>query len=165
MAADPDSRPSYANTQLLGTGVALGTAMGISGAAANPNMGYHSSAQTAFLLTLFNVRLGWWLGNPTKAKAFKKAGPIFALWWLARELFGFVDESSRYLNLSDGGHFENLGIYELVRRRCRYIIAIDGEADPDYRFESLGGAVRKCRTDFGIEIRIDPKPVTPPKDN
>lgn len=164
VAADPDSQPSYANTQLLGKGVALGTAMGISGAAANPNMGYHSSAQTAFLLTLFNVRLGWWLGNPTKARAFKKASPTLALWWLARELFGFVDESSRFLNLSDGGHFENLGMYELVRRRCRYIIAIDGEADTDYRFESLGGAVRKCRTDFGIEIRIDPKPVTPPKD-
>lgn len=160
-AADPDSRPSYADTKLLGKGVALGTATGISGAAANPNMGYHSSAQTAFLLTLFNVRLGWWLGNPTKAKAFNKAGPTFALWWLARELFGFVDESSRFLNLSDGGHFENLGIYELVRRRCRYIIVIDGEADPDYRFESLGGAVRKCRTDFGIEIKIDPKPITP----
>ncbi|MGB9123914.1 MAG: hypothetical protein WCE73_25080, partial [Candidatus Angelobacter sp.] len=152
---------SYADTKLLGKGVALGTATGISGAAANPNMGYHSSAQTAFLLTLFNVRLGWWLGNPTKAKAFNKAGPTFALWWLARELFGFVDESSRFLNLSDGGHFENLGIYELVRRRCRYIIVIDGEADPDYRFESLGGAVRKCRTDFGIEIKIDPKPITP----
>lgn len=164
VAADSDSRPSYVDTHLLGKGVALGTAMGISGAAANPNMGYHSSAQTAFLLTLFNVRLGWWLGNPTKAKSFDKPGPTFALWWLARELFGFVDESSRYLNLSDGGHFENLGIYELVRRRCRYIIAIDGEADADYRFESLGGAVRKCRTDFGIEIRIDPKPVTPPKD-
>jgi Patatin-like phospholipase len=161
VAADPDSRPSYANSQLSGKGLALGTAMGISGAAANPNMGYHSSAQTAFLLTLFNVRLGWWLGNPTKAKAYDKAGPIFALGWLFRELFGFVDESSNYLNLSDGGHFENLGIYELVRRRCRYIIAIDGEADTDYRFESLGGAVRKCRTDFGIEIKIDPKPITP----
>lgn len=161
VAADPESKPSYADTELLGKGVALGTATGISGAAANPNMGYHSSAQTAFLLTLFNVRLGWWLGNPTKKKKFDKPGPVFALWWLARELFGFVDESSEFLNLSDGGHFENLGIYELVRRRCRYIIAIDGEADTDYRFESLGGAVRKCRTDFGIEIKIDPKPITP----
>jgi hypothetical protein len=158
---DKTSKPSYADTQLLGTGVALGTAVGISGAAANPNMGYHSSAQTAFLLTLFNVRLGWWMANPTKKDIYTKAGPLVALLWLARELFGFVDESSNYLNLSDGGHFENLGIYELVRRRCRYIIAIDGEADTDYRFESLGGAVRKCRTDFGIEIKIDPKPITP----
>jgi hypothetical protein len=161
IARDPQSKPCYADSLLLGKGVALGTATGISGAAANPNSGFHSSPQTAFLLTLFNVRLGWWLGNPTKENAFRKAGPTFALWWLARELFGFVDESSRFLNLSDGGHFENMGLYELVRRRCRYIIVIDGEADTDYRFEGLGGAVRKCRTDFGVEIEIDPRPITP----
>jgi len=70
-----------------------------------------------------------------------------------------VDEGSKYLNLSDGGHFENLGMYELIRRRCRYVIAIDGEADPDYRFEGLGGAVRKCRNDFGIDIVINPRPI------
>ncbi|MBV8436313.1 MAG: patatin-like phospholipase family protein [Silvibacterium sp.] len=157
---DPHAKPPYADSSILGTGLALGTATGISGAAVNPNMGFHSSPQTAFLLTLFNVRLGWWLGNPTKS-AFRKAGPTFALWWLARELFGFVDEGSQFANLSDGGHFENLGLYELVRRRCRYIIAVDGEQDTDYRFESLGGAIRKCRADFGIEIEIDPKPITP----
>lgn len=50
-------------------------------------------------------------------------------------------------------------MYELIRRRCRYVIAIDGEADPDYRFEGLGGAVRKCRTDFGINITINPRPI------
>jgi hypothetical protein len=161
IARDPQARPCYADSLLLGKGIGLGTATSISGAAANPNSGFHTSPQTAFLLTLFNVRLGWWLGNPTKEKAFRKAGPIFSLFWLARELFGFADESSRFLNLSDGGHFENLGLYELVRRRCRYIIAIDGEADPDYRFEGLGGAVRKCRTDFGVEIQIDPRPITP----
>jgi hypothetical protein len=152
---------SYADSKVLGKGIALGTATGISGAAANPNSGFHSSPQTAFLLTLFNVRLGWWLGNPTNEKAVKRSGPLFALLWLGRELLGFADERSFFLNLSDGGHFENLGLYELVRRRCRYIIAIDGEEDKDYRFESLGGAVRKCRTDFGVEIEIDPRPITP----
>jgi hypothetical protein len=161
VSRDPSSKESYVDSKVLGTGVALGTAMGISGAAENPNRGYHSAPQTAFLLTLFNVRLGWWLGNPTKPKAFKKAGPTFALWWLGRELFGFVDESSRFLNLSDGGHFENLGLYELVRRRCHYIIAVDGEEDSNYVFEGLGGAVRKCRTDFGVEIDIDPRAIIP----
>jgi len=72
-----------------------------------------------------------------------------------------VNERSAYLNLSDGGHFENLGLYELVRRRCRFIIAVDGEEDPTYCFESLGSAVRKCRADFGIEIDINPRPITP----
>ncbi len=94
---------------ILGQGLDLGTATAISGAAVNPNMGFHSSPQTAFLLTLFNVRLGWWLGNPTKPKSFTKAGPTFSLFWLVRELFGFVDEGSSFINLSDGGHFENLG--------------------------------------------------------
>lgn len=158
---DKGARCCYADSKKLGQGLGTGTATAISGAAVNPNMGYHSSPQTAFLLTLFNVRLGWWLGNPTKPKAFQTAGPKFALWWLMRELLGFVDEGSKFINLSDGGHFENLGLYELVRRRCRYIIVVDGEADDDYHFESLGGAVRKCRADFGIEIEIDPRPITP----
>ena len=150
---------TYAPTDQLGGGIKLGTAMAISGAAANPNWGYHSAPQTAFLLTLFNVRLGWWMGNPTDDKAFRRPGPGVALKWLFYELLGLVDESSAYLNLSDGGHFENLGFYELARRRCRYIIAIDGEADKDYRFEGLGGAVRKCRDDFGIDIVINPRPI------
>lgn len=154
-----EEAPTYARSDRLSTGVALGTAMAISGAAANPNWGAHSSPQTAFLLTLFNVRLGWWMGNPSNGKTFTRSGPVIALWWLFRELFGFVDEGSKYLNLSDGGHFENLGMYELIRRRCRYVIAIDGEADPDYRFEGLGGAVRKCRADFGIDIVINPRPI------
>ena len=155
-AVDP-----YADSQLLGEGLSLGTATAIAGAAVNPAMGFHSSPQTAFLLTLFNVRLGWWLGNPTRAQYISSPGPSVALWWLLRELFGFVDESSEYINLSDGGNFENLGLYELVRRRCRYIIVIDAEEDADYRFEALGGAVRKCRADFGVEIEIDPRPVLP----
>ncbi len=161
VARNSQAKPCYADSLLLGKCLGLGTATSISGAAANPNSGFHSSPQTAFLLTLFNVRLGWWLGNPTKEESFRMAGPTFALWWLVRELFGFADESSRFLNLSDGGHFENLGLYELARRRCRYIIAIDAEADTDYRFEALGGAIRKCRSDFGVEIQIDPRPITP----
>ena len=63
------------------------------------------------------------------------------------------------MNLSDGGHFDNLGLYELVRRRCRYIIIGDGEQDGELTFGSLGGAIRKCRADFGVEIDIDPDPI------
>ncbi|MBZ5525441.1 MAG: hypothetical protein LAP21_24720, partial [Acidobacteriia bacterium] len=154
--------PTFVKTEdFLGGGVHLGTATAISGAAVNPNMGFHTSPQTAFLLTLFNVRLGWWVGNPQDPRTFTNPGPKFALRWLLSELFGSVKEDTAYLNLSDGGHFENLGLYELVRRRCHFIIAIDGEEDAGYRFESLGGAVRKCRTDFGVEIDIDPRPIQP----
>lgn len=145
--------------ELLCDGVRLGTAMAISGAALNPSDGFHFAAQTAFLMTLFDVRLGWWAGNPRNATTYKRTGPRFALWCLLRELFGFVDDRSAYLNLSDGGNFENLGLYELVRRRCRYVIVVDAEQDPKYVFESLGGAVRKCREDFGVEIEINPRPI------
>jgi hypothetical protein len=142
-------------------GVQLGAATTISGAAASPNMGYHSSPQTAFLLTLFNVRLGWWTGNPRNANTYDRSGPRFALHWLLRELLGSTDARSAYMSLSDGGHFENLGLYELVRRRSKYIVAIDAEEDAGYCFGGLGSAVRKCRADFGVEIVIDPQPIRP----
>ncbi|HVW87562.1 MAG TPA: hypothetical protein VHB50_22900 [Bryobacteraceae bacterium] len=140
-------------------GYAIGTCMAMSGAAANPNGGYHTSGPMAFLMTLFNVRLGWWVGNSRCDAASARPGPKHALIALLSELFAVTDATSEFVNISDGGHFENLGLYELVRRRCRYIIVGDGEQDGDYTFESLGGAVRKCRMDFGVEIEIDPRSI------
>ena len=140
-------------------GPAIGTAMAISGAAANPNGGYHTFAPLAFLMTIFDVRLGWWVGNPRLTKRSRRPGPSYALGALLSELFAQTTSRSRYLNLSDGGHFDNLGLYELVKRRCRYIIVCDGEEDPKLNFESLGGAIRKCRADLGVEIDLDPKPI------
>lgn len=151
------SADGYRNTvdYMMPEGPALGTAMAISGAAANPNAGFHTSTPLAFLLTVFNVRLGWWVGNPRRAIQSRHSGPRVALRSLLAELFAQTDSRSLYVNLSDGGHFENLGLYELVRRRCRYIIAGDAEEDPRYSFEALGSAIRKCRADFGVEIDID----------
>jgi hypothetical protein len=63
--------------------------------------------------------------------------------------------------LSDGGHFENLGIYELVRRRCRFIIACDAGQDGAVTFGDLGNAIEKCRADFGVDIEIDLDQVRP----
>lgn len=139
----------------------IGTIMAISGAAANPNWGFSTSASVAFLLTVFDVRLGWWVGNTRFDSPSKKPGPSFALWPLLNELFAQTDSRSSFLNLSDGGHFENFGVYELVRRRVKYIIVGDGEQDGDYTFESLGGVIRKCRADFGVEIDIDPRRIHP----
>jgi len=135
-------------------GIGLGTAMAISGAAANPNMGYHSSAAVTFLMTMFNARLGWWLGNPRDPGAWTKSSPGWGLPYLLKELFGSTTDSSSFVNLSDGGHFENLGLYELVRRRCMYIIACDASQDPGPAFDGLGSAIRKCRTDMGVEIEL-----------
>jgi hypothetical protein len=135
--------------------ITLGTAMGISGAAVSPNMGAGTTPAMAFLLTVFNVRLGWWLGNPRHEKTWPKLGPTFGLLALLSELFGHTDETSRYVYLSDGGHFENLALYELIRRRCRFIVATDAGADPKLSFGDLGNLVRKCCTDFGIEVDVD----------
>jgi hypothetical protein len=135
----------------------IGMATAISGAAVNPSWGYHTQPTTAFLLTLFNVRLGWWIGNTRFPDAAATPGPRVALRYLTSELFGLTDEDSKYANLSDGGHFENLGLYELARRKCRFIIVGDGEQDETYQFESLGGAIRKIRIDFGHSIEISPK--------
>jgi hypothetical protein len=137
-------------------GLTLGTAMTISGAAVSPNMGYHSSPLVAFLLTLFNVRLGWWLGNPGSAgdTTFTLASPRIALRPLISELLGQSDDTSPYVMLSDGGHFENLGLYEMVLRRCRLIVLSDAGEDPAYSFEDLSNALTKIHTDLGVPIEF-----------
>lgn len=139
--------------------ITVGQAIATSGAAASPNMGYHSTPAFAFLMGVFNIRLGRWVGNPhagdRKGATWRKSAPKIGLFHLLREVFGLTDKKSGFVYLSDGGHFENLGIYELVRRRCRYIIACDAGADGGYGFEDLGNAIRKCRTDLGVEIDLD----------
>ncbi|MFL6844172.1 MAG: patatin-like phospholipase family protein [Allosphingosinicella sp.] len=142
-----------------GSGVSLATAISISGAAASPNMGYHTSPATAFLMTLFNVRLGAWLPNPAQAEKLgediKRSGPNDSLRAILRELAGATDDRGRDIYLSDGGHFENLGLYEMVRRRCKYVMVSDAGADPDCSFEDLGNAVRKIKIDLDIDIAFE----------
>jgi hypothetical protein len=153
----PQPQGFYERTKdyLAGNGsLRLGAALSISGAAASPNSGYHTSQAVAFLLTVFNVRLGWWLQNPARPDKWYKPGPKFAGTLLLKELFAFTDEQSSYVYLSDGGHFDNLGLYELVRRGCRYIIASDAGMDPELHFEDLGNAIRKCQIDLGVRIEI-----------
>ena len=154
----------YRPTKEYGGGYSLGAAMAISGAAASPNMGFRTSAPFAFLMAMFNIRLGWWTGNPADEDTWKRMVPErggFA--YLAKELLGSTGNDSPYVYLSDGGHFENLGLYELVRRRCRFIIVSDAGCDPRFQFEDLGNAVRKCRIDFGVQIDIDVHDIEPEK--
>jgi Patatin-like phospholipase len=137
-------------------GLTLGTAMAISGAAASPNMGYHSSPVIGFIMTLFNARLGAWLGNPGTYgdKSWRQRGPHSATGSLIREAFGLTNSHSPYVYLSDGGHFENLGIYEMVQRRCHYILVLDSGGDPSFTYEDLGNAMRKIRIDMNIPIEF-----------
>jgi hypothetical protein len=145
-------------------GPRVGAAVSISGAAASPNMGYHSVPSLAFLMTFFNVRLGYWAGNPRNKNTWTKPGPMVGLLRLLAELFGQTDDEARYVYLSDGGHFENLGVYELVKRRCKFIIACDAGADGNYALGDLGSAIRKCREDMGIEIKLSTPNLKPDKD-
>ena len=146
----------------------LGTAMAISGAAANIGMAQKDIFVLRLLMGLLNIRLGYWALHPTEAlkdipnlilRQFPGSFQAF------REWFGAYSLLSRYINLSDGGHFDNIGVYELLRRRCQYIIVGDAEADTQMKFEAISYIMRLARIDFGIEIKIDlsdikPDPVT-----
>ncbi len=144
-------------------GITVGTAVTISGAAANPNMGYCSSPVLGFLMTMFNVRLGAWLGNTNchGDHTYDHPGPRFALLPLFAEMLGLTNSKRRYVNLSDGGHFDNLGLYEAVLRRCRYILVSDVGRDGAFTFEDLGSSIRKIRIDFGIEIEFETIQILP----
>jgi hypothetical protein len=136
----------------------LATAMAISGAAASSYMGLGSMPTLTALLTVLNVRLGFWIRNQKKPTA--KGYPGFGC--LLRETFGAgMTENEPWLNLSDGGHIENLAIYELLRRRCKMIISVDGEADPNYTFEGLMTLVRHAQIDFGVRIKVDLSDIRP----
>jgi hypothetical protein len=141
-------------------GAFLGTAMAISGAAFNSNAGFHTSPALAFLLTVFGVRLGWWAGNP-RGKRWTSPSPGLGLLYLIKELTARTDSSSEFVLLSDGGHFENMGLYELIRRRCRYIVLSDAEEDEKFKLEGIGGAVRKCREDFGVVVDLNLEALQP----
>lgn len=136
-------------------GMKLGTAVGISGAAFSSNMGYHSSSAVALILTFFNVRLGWWLGNPRDDSTYALDNPRSSLKVLLAEALGFTTTDHPYIYLSDGGHFDNLGLYEMVLRRCRRIVVSDAGADEKFVFDDLGMAIRKIFIDFGIRVVID----------
>jgi Patatin-like phospholipase len=147
-------------------GPGLADACAISGAAVSPNWGYHTTPGMAFLMTCFNVRLGVWKRNtryPTRTSSNRnvadprteKQSPRFAPWHLLLELLGKTNAKNEFLYLTDGGHFDNMGLYELVRRGCRYIVVCDAEQDEDLAFEGIAMALRKCRTDFGVEIDLD----------
>lgn len=134
----------------------LATAMAISGAAASSNMGRLTDNALRMVMTLGNVRLGYWLRNPNLGVAVTKtmSGPSSS--YLLREMFALkLDETQPYLNLSDGGHHENLAAYELLRRRCKFIVAIDGGCESDMQCTDLIRLERYAAIDLGIKLHYD----------
>jgi len=140
----------------LGGDLTLATAMAISGAAANPYAGggLFRNRPVALLMSLVNLRLGYWVGHPDPEKQKSKRRTHFSTAW--RELSGKLSGDRPMLQLSDGGHFDNLGIYELIRRRARLIIACDGTADPEFGFSDFIALLARIEADFGARIAFNP---------
>jgi hypothetical protein len=135
--------------------LSLGTAISISGAAASPNMGSKTpTAALAMLMTMFNVKLGYWAPTPNRDSWRSSQARLWPFYTL-RELTSQTNDLSSYCYLTDGGHFDNTGLYALVERGCRYLVLSDCGADPAACFSDLGDAMRRCRIDFGLESEID----------
>jgi hypothetical protein len=139
--------------------LSLGRWIGISGAAFAPGLGRGTTPERALLTGLANVRLGYWW-RAGRARARELGSWLFATQiHLYRELRGkFFGTGKRYWYLTDGGHFENTAVYELLRRRMGFILALDNGADPDYRFADVANLMRLARVDFGAVF----EPLVPP---
>jgi hypothetical protein len=131
----------------------LANAVAISGAAAAPNMGRYTDALLRPIMTVLNVRLGYWAPNPM----FVRDGSGWTPWlrYLFAEMRGDLRSDGKLVNLSDGGHLENLGAFELLRRKCKLIIIGDGEADPALSLGAMATLIRFAQVDLDADIDID----------
>jgi hypothetical protein len=154
----------------------LGSAIAASAAAFNSNMGHkpvRMGPAASFLMTMLNLRFGLWVRHPLAKQFGVRAWPGLLYY---RELLGLIVLSGRTspedvprsaasdILLSDGGYVENLALYELVRRHCKYIIVSDCSADPAVAFDDLGNALRRIREDFGVDVDLDVEPLRPGSD-
>jgi hypothetical protein len=156
-------------------GLDFPTVMAVSGAAVSSNMGAQSIKPLTATLALLNIRLGYWMRNPLRLREAKPLRPqvryravaefrrkrnLVANYYFLAELFGLLSDQFKSVYLTDGGHIENLGIYELLRRRCRVIIAVDAEADPQMAFGSFNTLERYALIDLGIRIDLPWQEIT-----
>ena len=133
-------------------GISLGTAMIISGAGADGDRGRHATPLVGLVQSLLAARQGLWLGNPRSDTASRKGRSRFAFMPSVEEIFG--RGPGAYLHVSSGARFDPLGLYEMIRRRCKFIVISDAGYDPDCTLEDLGNAVRKIWIDFGVVIKL-----------
>jgi hypothetical protein len=140
-------------------GITLATAMAVSAAALNANAGVSGKGVSrnsivSILLSLLNLRLGYWTSNPNWPNPLAFNANLTTPGLMSEVLKKGFTESDQYVLLSDGGHFENLGLYELIRRKLDLIIVSDGGADPDFNFDDLANAIEKVRVDFNAKIEF-----------
>jgi Patatin-like phospholipase len=158
-----------ADVEQVAIGFDFAAAMAVSGAAVSSNMGAQNIRPLTATLALLNIRLGYWLRNPQKlaeappptslqrvdaVSEFRRKNNLAANYYFLAEIFGLLSENLKSIYLTDGGHIENLGIYELLRRRCRVIIAVDAEADPQMAFGAFNTLERYALIDLGIRIDL-----------
>lgn len=156
-----DEEPSAdASTSVAAGGLTLGTAAAVSGAAVSPASGRITHPIKAFLMSLLNARLGLWIRNPSD-RTMEASDSRLAVIPFMRELLGLRANIHRRIHLSDGGHFENLGLYELLRRGCSVIVVVDASCDPKGSDDDFGNAIRRARIDLGIEIQPPERPQPP----
>lgn len=156
----------YVKTEsYMGGEMDLATAFAVSGAALDPNTLATRSRSLSFLITLLNLRTGYWARNPGKKASIKKLSHPTWFYYIFKDLLGEgLDETCEQIHLTDGGHFENLALYELIRRKCRYIVVSDAGADPNWDFQNLSCAIERVRVDFGAKISLDVQALKPKGD-
>ncbi len=103
-------------------------------------------------LAFLNIGLGVWVRNPAVTAKLATSWPSFTC--NIRNFLEVNAPSDAWIRLSDGGHFENLGLYELVARKCSRIIVVDAGYDPNYEYFDLAIATRRCLEDFGATIKL-----------
>lgn len=149
-----------ASKEFANDSITLPTAVAISGAAANPNTGVAGKGLTlnslvSALMAIFNLRMGYWTVNPNpEYQSNQKANPNYLNPGFGEVFKNELNERGSFIQLSDGGHFENLAMYELIRRHCKLIICCDAEQDNNFIFESLSNIIEKSRVDFGVQIKM-----------
>jgi hypothetical protein len=143
--------------------VTLPAAVAMSGAAVSPSMGKMTHRPLTFLLALANIRLGVWVLNPRRINESPKLAEGRNLWhrprpeYLWKELFGRNRLEDKFLYVTDGGHYENLGLVELLRRGCGVIYCFD--AGGGNSSKALGDAIALARTELNVEIEMSARAV------
>ena len=140
----------------------LATAAAISGAAVSSSMGRFGLGLLGPTLALLNLRLGFWLHNPGQlgsADTSKRDWDDTLRLYLFREMLGRLSSDSSRIYITDGGHIDNIGLYQLLKRRCKFIIVVDAEADAAMNFGAFCDVQRFVRIDEGTRITLDWQPV------
>ncbi len=138
--------------------VGLLTAVAVSGAALSPSMGKETRWALRALMALANIRLGVWVRNPRYLRAtgvYPRPRPQHLLF----EILGRSPVDGKYLYVTDGGHYENLGLVELLRRGCTEIYCFDASGGDGN--EALGDAIALARSELEVKIDIDVSELVP----